>query len=320
MSSPDEKTAAWAICALLVLAGCTGSAVQDDTCHRHVRALPKTVSCEAAPPGSTIDYPVLIWESIDAQHPSSTSPKTPTYTHLPHRTQTALEDVSRALPTATRTIPQKDVPQTDWENMFTEADLSNLRPMTEHEINTQSEITGDDMLDAQIVQEAVGRGYMYRPIVEDTSYLEATDGIYLQPQAKSAWEELKDSASVQGYEMRLLSGYRSPKTQLKVFLRHYDPDLPDDRVREDLFERLRLSALPGMSKHQTGYAVDIGEKGYAGFEKSPVFIWLEADNYANALRHGWVPSYPEGYASQGPDPEFWEYVFIGKAPQEPYFF
>ncbi len=40
-------------------------------------------------------------------------------------------------------------------------------------------------------------------------------------------------------------------------------------------------------------------------------MWLRADDFAVAKRHGFVPSYPRGSAPQGPQPEPWEFVHVG---------
>ena len=77
--------------------------------------------------------------------------------------------------------------------------------------------------------------------------------------------------------------------------------------------RLRTAAAPGYSKHHTGYTIDVTQSGYAftSFKKSPAYVWLTANNYANAKRFGWIPSYPPGAASQGPQPEAWEFTYVG---------
>jgi LAS superfamily LD-carboxypeptidase LdcB len=48
------------------------------------------------------------------------------------------------------------------------------------------------------------------------------------------------------------------------------------------------------------------------FEQSVCFGWLSKGNYKNAKSNGWIPSYPDGAKKQGPDPESWEYVWVGK--------
>ena len=50
---------------------------------------------------------------------------------------------------------------------------------------------------------------------------------------------------------------------------------------------------------------------HSGFGSTPAFAWIAANNYENAKRFGFVPSYPPDATSQGPNPEPWEYVFVG---------
>ena len=61
-------------------------------------------------------------------------------------------------------------------------------------------------------------------------------------------------------------------------------------------------APPGFSKHQTGNAMDIGVPNVAlvDFDSTEAFQWLSQDNFANARRFGFVPSYPAGAEGLGP--------------------
>jgi LAS superfamily LD-carboxypeptidase LdcB len=78
---------------------------------------------------------------------------------------------------------------------------------------------------------------------------------------------------------------------------------------------LQTSSIPGYSKHHTGYAMDWADltsgKGFTDFVETPAHRWLAKDNYHNAKRFGFIPSYPPGASQQGPDPETWEYVWVG---------
>ena len=82
---------------------------------------------------------------------------------------------------------------------------------------------------------------------------------------------------------------------------------------EKIYFELRVVAPPGYSRHQTGYAIDLasGSYGHNEFEHSEAYAWLTADNFYQAKRHGFVPSYPAGVENQGPDPEAWEFIYVG---------
>ncbi|HEY6530854.1 MAG TPA: hypothetical protein VIY72_01025, partial [Acidimicrobiales bacterium] len=48
-----------------------------------------------------------------------------------------------------------------------------------------------------------------------------------------------------------------------------------------------------------------------GFASSAAYRWLSEANYANAKVFGFVPSYPVGAGAIGPDPEPWEFTYVG---------
>ncbi len=83
----------------------------------------------------------------------------------------------------------------------------------------------------------------------------------------------------------------------------------DDKIREIL----KTTAPPGYSRHHSGYTVDLACDSDPGvlFENSKCFEWISRDNYINIKKFGWIPSYPEGIKNQGPEPESWEYVWVG---------
>ena len=104
-----------------------------------------------------------------------------------------------------------------------------------------------------------------------------------------------------------------------MFTEKLDIDNPQeilDGVHDALLDNvLSRSAVPGFSKHHSGYAVDFGcgdNRLVFSFATTPCYQWLSADNFRNARRHGFIPSYPEGDLKQGPNPEPWEYVWIGE--------
>ncbi len=185
------------------------------------------------------------------------------------------------------------------------------------------EITGNQAADARIKIIAESRGYTLRsvpvlPIIK-TNEPRLTNDDLLQPKAYSGWLVLKDMAAKEGIPLRLNSGYRSIEAQRELFLSRLlanggDPariaaGLADDAV----VQTLALTAPPGYSRHHTGYTIDLMCEGSGNFKTSPCFRWLSADNYNKTKRAGWIPSYPEDALEQGPEPEAWEYVWVGLA-------
>ena len=191
----------------------------------------------------------------------------------------------------------------EFNELFTTAALPNLSWVA-----GLPTVTDSPEMDEQIRAEATERGYQRRPLPADYSLLRLIDdGLALQRPAAAAWLALQRDAADHGFELELNSAYRGHQYQREVFLR----PLAAPYELDDLEERLKMSAPPGYSKHHTGYAIDIGQPGYYDFGQAPVYEWLSADNFANAKKHGWIPSYPPDGGRQGPVPEPWEFTYVG---------
>lgn len=141
----------------------------------------------------------------------------------------------------------------------------------------------------------------------------------LQPAAYKAWHDLKDAAKADGIPLALLSAYRSPEFQRDLFTsRLYAKGTSRSQVvalnaDAAIQQTLGVTAVPGYSRHHTGYTVDFWcEDGSSQFAASSCFTWLKHENYLHAKEAGWIPSYPEGADEQGPEPEPWEYVWVGR--------
>lgn len=167
-------------------------------------------------------------------------------------------------------------------------------------------VTGRPDVDALIVETAVRLGYRRRPLAAGN--LVAVDGHLLAPEAARAWLRLREAARAEGIELRLVSGWRSLTDQRAAFLRGLGGHTP-----AAVESRLRWSAPPGYSKHHTGLALDLasGPGDHNSFGRSPGYRWLVADNYRNARRFGFIPSYPPDATPVGPNPEPWEWVYVG---------
>ncbi len=183
-------------------------------------------------------------------------------------------------------------------------------------------ITGDEVVDARIKTIAASRGYELRsvpvlPIVKTNTPGLAKDDL-LQPKAYSGWKVLEEMAKKDGIPLKLNSGYRSIENQRDLFLSRLRANGGDNariaagQADNAVVQTLLMTAPPGYSRHHTGYTIDLLCEGSGvAFEKSACFQWISANNYDKAKRAGWVPSYPEGASSQGPEPESWEYVWVG---------
>jgi hypothetical protein len=186
------------------------------------------------------------------------------------------------------------------------------------EIAAPPVITGNSKADKRIRDLAFGRGYKLRsaPV---SPLVTTEDGFALQQKAVKPWHDLKRAAAREGIPLGLASAYRSIEEQRLIFLQglkatgvtpeEVAAGLVDDKV----IRVLATTSIPGASRHHTGFAVDLkcSDEDHTLFVHSKCFAWLSNNNYEKAKRYGWIPSYPPGTPNQGPEPEAWEYVWVG---------
>lgn len=172
--------------------------------------------------------------------------------------------------------------------------------------NGRFEITGDHELDARILALAFERGYVLRPTASGN--LGRADGVIMQPQAAEAWRTLKAEARAAGMPFIVSSAYRSPAAQRTQFRSKLE-GTSDDAINA----ALTWWSIPGASKHHGGYALDFRYRSgtFGEFRSTKDYRWLLEDNFAIPMMHGFVPSYPDDVQSQGPNPEPWEFVWVG---------
>lgn len=106
----------------------------------------------------------------------------------------------------------------------------------------------------------------YNPGVDDTAY--------------KALLSMQEAANSNGYDLTLLSGFRSYNTQYNLYnnyVKRYGKEKTDT-----------FSARPGYSEHQTGLAFDIG-KIDDNFGDTPSGIWLAN----NCHLYGFIVRYPK---------------------------
>ncbi len=170
----------------------------------------------------------------------------------------------------------------------------------------QLPVTGDVSLDERIWEIAFSRGYVLRPVASGN--LSSADGVPMQPQAAAAWAQLKAAAREAGMQFIVSSAYRSPATQRTQFLSKLE-GTSDEAINDTLV----WYSVPGTSKHHGGYALDFRHSNgtFGDFRNTPDYAWLARDNFYNAKRFGFVPSYPDDVTAQGPNPEPWEFAWVG---------
>lgn len=193
----------------------------------------------------------------------------------------------------------------------------NLRQPDLEPVSNPPTISGNDIADTRIREIAEQRGYRLRSSPSGT--LNSVDGQRLQPVVIDHWNDLKAAAAKKSLSLSLVSGYRSVNDQRALFLQRLSAtgatieEVASGSADALVNKVLVTSSIPGYSKHHTGYTIDMqcGGYGFENFKNSPCNDWLSAENYKVAKEHGFIPSYPPLADVQGPDPEAWEYVYVG---------
>ncbi len=122
----------------------------------------------------------------------------------------------------------------------------------------------------------------------------------LQDEAYNAFLELSKDAEAAGFDIQLLSGYRSYETQERLYNNYV---AVYGQAEADTF-----SARPGTSEHQTGLAMDVGwiDDTYGD---TPSGIWLAQ----NCYKYGFIIRYPKDKESiTGYKYEPWHIRYLGK--------
>jgi D-alanyl-D-alanine carboxypeptidase len=108
---------------------------------------------------------------------------------------------------------------------------------------------------------------------------------HLVAAAAVRWHEMRDAAKSDGFDLLLVSAFRTVDYQRAIIDRKLKGGAPIDEI-------LKVNAAPGYSEHHTGRAVDIAARGCPplteAFAGTPAFSWLTA----HAARFGFVMSFP----------------------------
>lgn len=123
----------------------------------------------------------------------------------------------------------------------------------------------------------------------------------LEVNAAEAFKRMVDAAHLENISLKSVSAYRSYTKQTELYnnyIKKYGQTKTDT-----------ISAKPGHSEHQTGYAVDINTSSTSShFENTEEYKWLRSNSY----KYGFILRYPQnkthitGYAF-----EPWHYRYIG---------
>lgn len=172
-------------------------------------------------------------------------------------------------------------------------------------------------VDDYIKGKAEARGYQQRGFADETKLI-SFEGTKTRPEVKNAYIKMRDAMAKENIRLHFVSAYRSSTHQRSIFTNKMAVANPQDILTgmydAKIEEILTVSSIPAYSKHHSGYAVDFGcgnDYLVYTFNETPCYAWLSKNNFENAKRFGFIPSYPDGAGSQGPNPEPWEYVWVG---------
>jgi LAS superfamily LD-carboxypeptidase LdcB len=188
-------------------------------------------------------------------------------------------------------------------------------------------ITGDTDTDNYIYQFAENRGYKRRAQAVESD-LVSYQGQRLQTEMQQALQSLQQEATKSGIKIGLVSGYRSISDQLDLFKSRFDDaskaivgraytnqEIQSGQADKALDNVLATTSVPGYSRHHTGFTVDISDasspNSFTLFKDTAAYSWISANNFLEAKKFGLIPSYPPGQLQAGPNPEEWEFVWVG---------
>lgn len=174
-------------------------------------------------------------------------------------------------------------------------------------------------VDTYIQTIAEERGYQQRGFAREQD-LVLFENVQTRTEVRDAYISMRNEMKREGVgDLHFVSGYRSSERQRTIFINKMlgiDPLEIPEGIHDGLLQSiLNTSSIPGYSKHHSGYAADFGCGNDAlvyEFSQTGCYRWLSLNNFENAKRYGFIPSYPEEVEKQGPLPEPWEFVWVGK--------
>ncbi len=180
-------------------------------------------------------------------------------------------------------------------------------PMVAPDINEDTEFS------RLVSATAESRGYKLQKIYFGDS-LSSFRGVVVAEDVVEPLTNIVQEASLEGLELSISSGYRTLDEQEVIFYGRYSAQIASGLTEiEAINAVLEGAAPPGYSKHHSAYTVDMtcAGLGAQNFIGTACDEWLSADDFANAKKFGFIPSYPKNIDVQGPVPEPWEYNYVG---------
>lgn len=150
----------------------------------------------------------------------------------------------------------------------------------------------------------VNKKRCFNPIDYAPADLVTIDGATISSKISADFDAMYKAAAAAGYPVTVTSSYRSYQNQVATYNNWV-------AVNGSTAAADSVSARPGYSEHQTGYAMDLaaGNCSLECFLQSGQFTWMQA----HAAEYGFIQRYPVGYTSiTGYNDEAWHYRYVGK--------
>ncbi len=211
----------------------------------------------------------------------------------------------------------------EWKEVYENAKLSYENVKNE---DPAIDYFGNSKANEVAIKIAEKRGFTLRTLVNDENLLKPFEGQKLQNPMATALAEMFKEMKSNNLKVKLLSGFRGVQEQTQIFDEEFKSnsilennkeysaqEIAESKADKAINLTLDSIALPGYSRHHFGYTVDLTEEGtdYKKFENTKSYEWMSKDNFLNCKKYGIIPSYPKGVLDQGPEPESWEFVFVG---------
>lgn len=150
----------------------------------------------------------------------------------------------------------------------------------------------------------VNKAHCLSPLNFAPSDLVNINGYLLSAKAAPDLQAMLKAAANAGLTISLTSSYRSYENQFTTYNGWVAANGSTEAADT-------VSARPGYSEHQTGFAVDLGTSSCAleCFAGTPHYTWLQQ----HAADYGFIQRYYAGFEGiTGYNPEAWHYRYVGR--------
>lgn len=157
--------------------------------------------------------------------------------------------------------------------------------------------------DPSAIDVMVNKSHCLSPIDFAPSDLTTVMGATISTKAAPQFTALMNAAAAAGVPLSITSSYRSFSNQVATYNGWVAANGSTDAADT-------VSARPGYSEHQTGFAVDFkaGSCALECFLKTNQYTWLQQ----HAAEYGFIQRYAPGYeAITGYHSEAWHYRYVG---------